>query len=228
MSLVEPPKIRSFTPTHLVILAGIEVGIFTSWYNYLLISIFLCAQKKLRLSSSSNQPPFQNGFKLWGDAVVYYTNNFNDGKIHIIKSRSGTNLNPIVVPSTAPTPHRPRRRVEYKGRGPLKKKGVASDQSVTSGSVTAAITAPGGTQSVSKSNKKGKQSTAKTKIVKGKKRARVNYSNLDSDTSAGDYDPLYDEDEPIVRPSFEGIVVDISDFDTPSPASSPVSKPIGL
>jgi len=129
--------------------------------------------KKLRLAFSSNQPPFQNGFKLWGDAVIYYMNNFNNSNIHIIKARSSTNLNPIVVPLTAPTPHKPRQCVEFKGRGPLKKKGVASDQPtalgstlpVASGSVPAVITAPGSTQLVLKSNKKGKQSTTRCTLL---------------------------------------------------------------
>ena len=135
---------------------------------------------------------------MWKTAVGYYTDHFNAGNIRIIRSTSGTNLNPIVVPSAAPTPNKPKKRITTKDHATISKKGAkAAAQPVASGSrqVSASGSKPG---------------NAQTKVIKGKKR-RVD------DSDSEDYPPLYDDDE-ITSPSKE-VVIDVSDFSTPSPVS---------
>ena len=156
-----------------------------------------------RPTISSSLPPFENGFQTWKNAVGYYTDQFNAGNIHIIKSTSGTNLNPIVVPLTAPTPQKPKKRIPTKNCTAISKKGakvIAQPVASSSRQVASSGVASG---------------LSKTKVVKGKKRAR---SRTDESDSEG-YPPLYDDDD-IVLPSKDSeVVIDVSDFGTPSPPS---------
>ena len=133
---------------------------------------------------------------MWKTAVGYYTNHFNAGNIHIIRSTSGTNLNPIVVPSAALTPHKPKKCITTKDHATTSKKGAkAAAQPVASGSrqVGASGSKPG---------------NAQTKVIKGKK-CRVD------DSDSKDYPPLYNDDK--ITSSSKEMVIDVSDFLTPSP-----------
>lgn len=164
-----------------------------------------CTPIESRPTVSSVLPPFENGFLTWKGAVGYYTDNFNAGNIRIVKSSSGTNLNPIIVPSAAPTPRKKTPRVHTKNRTTApKKNSKATAQPIASGSRQAA--ASDGEPVAS----------AKTKVKKGKKRAR-RVDESDSD----DYPPLYADDDEVTPASKKKAVVNVSDFETPSPISKP-------
>jgi len=156
-----------------------------------------CALIEPTPTISSGLPPFENGFPRWRDAVGYYTDNFNAGNICIIKSTSGTNLNPIVVPSAAPTPS----KKNTKDRATTSKRNIkASAQPVPSGSRQA-----------------GASGLAVTRVKKGKKHARVRKDDSDSEG----YPPLYADDGEVAPATKKEVVVNVSDFDTPSPISKP-------
>jgi len=161
-----------------------------------------------RPTVSPSLPPFNNSFKTWKTAVGYYTDNFNAGNIHIIKSTSGTDLNPIIVPSTAPTPCKPKKHAFIKDRATTSKKGAK----------TPARPVASGSHHVSASDDKpvASSTAAKTKVIKGKKRAHTRADESDSEG----YPPLYDDDDEVVTPSKE-VVIDVSDFETPPSISKP-------
>jgi len=160
-----------------------------------------------RPTVSPSLPPFNNGFKTWKTAVGYYTDNFNAGNIRIIKSTSGTDLNPIIVPSTAPTPRKPKKHAFIKDCATTSKKGAK----------TPARPVASGSRRVSASDdKRCLEHCSKTKVIKGKKRARTRADESDSEG----YPPLYDDDDEVVTPSKE-VVIDVSDFETPPSISKP-------
>jgi len=170
----------------------------------LFYSIASCVLIEPRPTVSSSLPPFENGFQTWRGAVGYYTDNFNTGNIRIIKSTSGTNLNPIVVPSTAPTPHK---KKYTKNRATTSKRNTkAAAQPIASGSRQAAV-----------------PDLSATKVKKGKKRPRVRKEESESDSEG--YPPLYADDDDVAplteKEAKQEFVVDVSDFDTPSPVSKP-------
>jgi len=101
--MVEPPHCGTLAPTHLVILSGLEVGIFTEWY------VIYTSYRRLfrllaRLTCRTNSPPFRNSFHKWSEALTYYTDEFVNGNVRILYPVQGCTLNPIYIPSNAPTP----------------------------------------------------------------------------------------------------------------------------
>jgi len=157
----------------------------------LLCSIPSCALIEPRPTISSSLPPFGNGFPTWRGAVGYYTDNFNAGNIRILRSTLGTNLNPIVVPSTAPTPRKKNYRKDHAAISKRNTKAVANP--IPSGSRQAAASG-----------------LSNTRVKKGKKRARACEDESDSDA----YPPLYADNDEVSTPIKKEVVVNVSDFET--------------
>ena len=187
-SFVRPCLMKGFQPTHLVILAGQEVGIFTSWY--VLFTICTSGPDLInRLSHTSNHPPFSSGFFKWDDAVDYYAINYHANNVKIITA-PGSSYDPITIASNAPTP--------------VKKTKVA--QGVQPKTIRRGAQDVGAKAGPSKNPKglvtQAGLSTARTVIGPPRKRTRFDASSPTPKKKEGK------------KPDYANMLVDVSDYDS--------------